>query len=287
MTADSEATAGLQELLAERQRYQAWLRALEERRSDTPAHVYDRVRTDYSLRLERVMQRLGERAEQLTANIKSLSDDLTTLRARESDRNDERHEWELRAAVGEFAPEEWERRRESADRELTSLRSQRESVEKQLKELEHVLARARGEEPAGATAEDDAAQPENSGSPAGSVGDQSTAAQPRAPQPQSTHEPSIESFVAERRAEETAGVATAAASAAPQGDGVPASPEVQRDHQTASRAASADAASTVSRGTAIEPRREAEKTLKCPECGAMNYATEWYCERCGGELSTF
>jgi hypothetical protein len=27
------------------------------------------------------------------------------------------------------------------------------------------------------------------------------------------------------------------------------------------------------------------KTLKCSECGSMNYPTEWYCERCGGELA--
>jgi hypothetical protein len=27
------------------------------------------------------------------------------------------------------------------------------------------------------------------------------------------------------------------------------------------------------------------KTLKCTECGAMNYPTEWYCERCGAELA--
>ncbi|MGH7709862.1 MAG: hypothetical protein ACREOG_01180, partial [Gemmatimonadaceae bacterium] len=30
---------------------------------------------------------------------------------------------------------------------------------------------------------------------------------------------------------------------------------------------------------------EQTKTLKCQECGTMNYPTEWYCERCGGELA--
>ena len=35
-----------------------------------------------------------------------------------------------------------------------------------------------------------------------------------------------------------------------------------------------------------EPRVDQSKTLKCPECGTPNYATEWYCERCGGELAT-
>jgi hypothetical protein len=27
------------------------------------------------------------------------------------------------------------------------------------------------------------------------------------------------------------------------------------------------------------------KSLKCRECGALNFATEWYCEKCGAELS--
>jgi hypothetical protein len=27
------------------------------------------------------------------------------------------------------------------------------------------------------------------------------------------------------------------------------------------------------------------KTLKCTDCGSMNFPTEWYCERCGAELS--
>ncbi len=41
---------------------------------------------------------------------------------------------------------------------------------------------------------------------------------------------------------------------------------------------------------AAEPARDADaggqqKTLRCGECGTMNYPTEWYCERCGGELA--
>jgi hypothetical protein len=35
-----------------------------------------------------------------------------------------------------------------------------------------------------------------------------------------------------------------------------------------------------------ESRTDQAKTLKCPECGTPNYPTEWYCERCGGELAT-
>ena len=31
---------------------------------------------------------------------------------------------------------------------------------------------------------------------------------------------------------------------------------------------------------------EGIKSLKCGECGALNYPTEWYCERCGAELAS-
>lgn len=43
-------------------------------------------------------------------------------------------------------------------------------------------------------------------------------------------------------------------------------------------------------GTFAQPSplsSEAVKSLKCGECGTMNYPTEWYCERCGGELAAF
>jgi len=41
-------------------------------------------------------------------------------------------------------------------------------------------------------------------------------------------------------------------------------------------------------GTPLAPIDEnapVEKTLKCKECGTMNVATEWYCEKCGGSLA--
>ena len=36
--------------------------------------------------------------------------------------------------------------------------------------------------------------------------------------------------------------------------------------------------------SAPEPNPQ-QRTLRCEECGEMNYPTEWYCERCGGELA--
>jgi DNA-directed RNA polymerase subunit RPC12/RpoP len=30
---------------------------------------------------------------------------------------------------------------------------------------------------------------------------------------------------------------------------------------------------------------EADRTLRCRECGTMNLPTEWYCAQCGAQLS--
>ncbi len=40
-------------------------------------------------------------------------------------------------------------------------------------------------------------------------------------------------------------------------------------------------------GTPTPRSSEAVRSLKCQECGTLNYPTEWYCERCGGELAAF
>ncbi len=39
-------------------------------------------------------------------------------------------------------------------------------------------------------------------------------------------------------------------------------------------------------GSRVDPSI-APSTVKCKSCGAMNRPTEWYCEKCGAELSAF
>lgn len=298
-TADTDAMTALQELLDERQRYQGWLAALEQRRDITPAHVYERVSTDYSLRLERVMQRLGERAEQLRATTESMATRIGALRTREGERADERAEWELRAAVGELSPEDWERRRAEADRELETITRERESLEAELHEIDRIVGLTTDTGSSGA---------------APASGEPAHAPETGAATAPAAAAPSINDFIAARgEVGEAAAVATA--SAGLQGDGAPDVPEVDAmavpapapAHPAASPAPAAPAAPATSAGNpfskldklavggrateaespALETRRDTDKSLRCPECGAMNYATEWYCERCGGELSTF
>lgn len=60
---------------------------------------------------------------------------------------------------------------------------------------------------------------------------------------------------------------------------------------SAPRAEEEDAATPVDQTGSVpvflrDVPQEQVKTLKCAECGAMNFPTEWYCERCGSELAT-
>ncbi len=296
MTAtDSEAMSALHELLDERQRYQGWLATLEGRRSSTPPHVYERVQRDYTGRLDRVMQSLAERAGQLSGTIELLTAELATLRQREADRTDERHEAELRAAVGEFTPDDWERRRADADSDLEQMAAERHSLEEELDELQRIVALTQSIKPDAAT----------------SGREQPSVATPESAQAGAPSEaaPSIEDFIAEwhppQARPEPNVAAPARRNTAPdtsdlEDQVIPASPMGGNPVGAAGADYGiANGVTGVAGGIAPTPprtptpaaigdsRRDTDKTLKCPECGTMNYATEWYCERCGGELSTF
>ena len=247
---DTASMTALQELLDERQRYEGWLRSLEQRRNVTAPHVYERVHSDYTLRLDRVLQRLSERSEQLSDTVHGLAARLTSLRTRESDRQDARQEAELRAAVGEYSDDEWTNLREEADLELALIAEERTAVEAELADLERIIS---------------SIHPRPSAAPA--VESAPPASQQPVPsainirQTSASEHPSIDNFVADWSARRPAQAEPVAASPTPNPVTEPLS--------------------------SGEPKRDQEKTLKCPECGAMNYATEWYCERCGGELATF
>ncbi|MBI2796454.1 MAG: hypothetical protein HYX65_07115 [Gemmatimonadetes bacterium] len=57
-------------------------------------------------------------------------------------------------------------------------------------------------------------------------------------------------------------------------------PDAAKRRETAPRLTSRDSANLL-KGV----QSEHAKTLKCGNCGAANFPTEWYCERCGSELS--
>jgi hypothetical protein len=51
------------------------------------------------------------------------------------------------------------------------------------------------------------------------------------------------------------------------------------------RAANPVPAPVVPEPSAVTGDEEADRTLRCKQCGTMNLPTDWYCVQCGGELA--
>ena len=302
--AKTNALDALRALIAERQQYDQWISTLEAKREGTPQHVFERVHNDYRGRLERVVGEIRGHAEELQLSISTLSARLVEVAREEDTRREGLQEAELRAAVGEYEPSQWDEIRSEAEAALEKIAADRVSLDSQLSELRAIQKLSEigpGGPPEGA-----------------SVAQASSVV---ADIPVETQRPSVEP--APRALErESAPVAETSQSNTSAGhrSGTAAAPvrpaaepnqgsAVERPPASAPQSVPLEpiaAAASVAAGAASKPRTmksptggvqavrartegsrpDSAKTLKCPECGTPNYPTEWYCERCGGELAT-
>src|SRR3954471_18424273 len=127
-------------LLKERQRYEEWLSALEQKRANTSESVFARVHGDYQTRLREVSSKLAERAEELRETIDGLSARLEEISRQELQQREARQEAELRAAVGEYTDKQWKEIGGAWDKELTRLVKEKSTVDSQLSELNRIFA---------------------------------------------------------------------------------------------------------------------------------------------------
>ena len=264
-------------LLKERQRYEEWLGALEEKRATTPDSVYQRVQSDYQTRLREVSSKLAERAGELRENIDALTVRLEEISRQEPQQREARQEAELRAAVGEYTDKQWKEIGGAWDKELARLVKEKAALDAQLNELNRIFALSVKEKQAEAIAAGRAVSGDGSRPPISPV-----VSRPAIPEPPMLNPPArVEQPIAARAQQPPQ---NAPSSRSPfdefpvlrpgSGSGTPPSTAV------------ATPPSVPKTGGTQDPRSEQHKTLKCPECGAANYPTEWYCERCGGELAT-
>ncbi|HMH86889.1 MAG TPA: hypothetical protein VK529_13145 [Gemmatimonadaceae bacterium] len=264
-------------LLKERQRYEEWLAALEEKRASTPDSVYQRVQSDYQTRLREVSSKLAERAGELRENIDALTVRLDEISRQERQQREARQEAELRAAVGEYTDKQWKEIGGAWDKELARLVKEKGALDAQLTELSRIFALSVKEKQAEAIAAGRAVSGDGARPPISPV-----VPRPAIPEPPTLNPPArIEQPVAPRAQQPPQ---NAPSNRSPfdefpvlrpgSGSGTPPSTAV------------ATPPSVPKTGGTQDPRSEQHKTLKCPECGAANYPTEWYCERCGGELAT-
>jgi hypothetical protein len=265
-------------LLKERQRYEEWLAALEEKRAATSDSVYQRVQADYQTRLREVSGKLAERAGELRESIEALTTRLEDVSRQEHQQREARQEAELRAAVGEYTDKQWKEIGGAWDKELARLVKEKTAIDAQLNELNRIFALSIKEKQSQAAGRGHSNDGDGSRAPISPV-----VPRPAVPEPPTLNPPSRVEQPAARTQTQSPG---ANPSRTPFDQFPVLRPGAGTSTPPQTTTAVATPPSVPKSGGANDPRSEQHKTLKCPECGAANYPTEWYCERCGGELAT-
>lgn len=248
----------LNALLDERSRYERWLEQLASRREQTPPHVFERVRSDYASRLDGVMVQLRSRAAELEGTAASMEERVNALLAEETARRDARAEIELRALVGEYSQERADTELSSCDTEIARLEGERGAVAGELQQIQEILALVR--------------QPVSA---------------PVAPAPTPARAAQDEATFDELAFLQSVVDQPSAPKDVPPGVNGPLGSGRSGPQPVIPQQAPRTSAPTPAATPAFlkDMPTEQVKTLKCQECGTMNYPTEWYCERCGGELA--
>jgi len=295
-------------LIQERRRYEGWLGALDARRDSTPQHVLERVKSDYQGRLQRVQEHLALHRQSILEERASVESRRSLIEAEEQLRRDERAELELRAHVGELAGAESDSAFRAVDDALEQLAHERGQLEARIEELEELLE-LRATPPAAPPA-----------APSGtSNGPSSPSAAPERPaQSQQNAGPRAEERGSSRASSENfdelaflsevVGEGSAQTNqphrrpSQPVANGTGQASQVITRDEAAAETMARSLRASVEAGTAerplaanvpantpivlrTAPGADQTKSLKCAECGALNYPTEWYCERCGAELA--
>lgn len=262
-------------LLEERARYERWIAQLTAKREQTPPHVFERVRSDYAGRLDAVMGQLRSRADGLQVSASTLGERVSALSTEESLRRDVRAEIELRALVGEYTPDRASAELAACDEDLQRLETERAAAAAELSRLQEILGQIREPAP----------RPAPTSRPLG-------APVPPAPADSTVDELAFLNSVVER-AEPAPAPAAPAPPAPVNGPGpdtseIPLVTSLEAQDRPIPESAPREPSLRQASGTPAFLKgmpTEQVKSLKCQECGTMNYPTEWYCERCGGELA--
>jgi hypothetical protein len=304
-------------LVAERQRYDDWLTALDARRAETPSRVFDRVYGDYVARRDAVMAQLREHVGALATHGSELDSQLSTLEAELATLEDERVEAMLRAAVGEYDDNRWKLVRQNVEVKIASLGEQRAGLLTEVGEIRTLLASASSEPllaqpvaprvapPAAAPFADVAiaivATPEmlSDVRPVTELPELVPTPEPAGDQAATAFNDALEMFG------DASGTPDPIFTRSLEGievelDGHAALPHAATQHahaddtfddlaflRSVTDPTPANSSPPVSPVPNAVPTNEPLKTLRCTECGTMNLPTEWYCERCGGELAAF
>lgn len=270
----------LDALLADKRRHEGYLQRLEERREATPAHLYARLHEEYSARLAELRRRALDEAAALADGLAEDEAAVAEVEGRLATITEERAEGELRAAVGEYDPRSWAKKLAAMNAAISAVEGERDA---RLAALEHrraLLAEASGAVE-GAPIPELPVVPPPQIRPIVAAPIRLDAAPPMTPAPMSPPpmSPPPPAIPPSRAAAPVAAVP--AVDARP-----PLAPELPL--ATAFVLPDGPLVAPVDPAPELpEPSASADsgKSLRCDACGTANFPTEWYCERCGGELA--
>src|SRR5690348_17287213 len=297
-------------LILERQRIENWLATLDARRASTPDNVYQRVRGDYAARLKTITDQLMARSAALKSHMDQVGARLTQFGAEAQKLRDIRAESELRMQVGELSVTDWNAKARECDEGIARLTEAQAQARAMMAQAREVLAMVSGQtngampSTSGSTSSprlsrpvlglDQSIVPTPAKPSAGTsgvdelaflnsvVGNQPPGVQPPAPNSielESEGAPDLAETLLNRVNDRSKGNLRedTDADSLLKGVGTPKPGNTQNPLA---------ANVTESNPIVLKPQGgpERHKTLKCQECGTMNYPTEWYCERCGAEL---
>jgi hypothetical protein len=290
---NNSSDAMVSDLLAERNKYQTWITRLDSTKDTTPAAVRSKVLADYQAKLEDVLARLTQHGDAVREQLESRKKRKEELAAEEAKAKETLAEAELRHAVGEYDEGDWTKVRAEMNKTLVGTREELAKVVEDIERLAEV-AKLIAAPPPPPPPEPKAPEPP---APA-------PKAAPVAEAPPKRDSGRVEFITPDTKAKPpadeleflraTVGEAEAAAPPAPKPKERKAKPETPAaasppgEPMVSVRAIEVPTAGAGSEadGDLPKPRGTGEnRTLKCPECGTMNRATEWYCERCGSELA--
>ena len=290
----------VERLLEQRRQYQEWLVKLDaDAAGAAPSHVAARVREDYAARLDAVTSELREHEEGVRQALAEVAERAEEMARERGARNDELAEARLRRQVGEFDEVRYDEVAGRCKAVLGELAKDISSAERDIERYEEILALIQGPASVEAPAPRPAPAPP-AVAPAPAAVAAAPPREPRVSQPQirvADELAFLRSVVAggESKVQSTAPPAplpAAPPAAPPPPPPAPprvSSPGMQIPRFVAPPPATPDGQAAKQRRPP-EGHREADvhaKTLKCPECGTLNSPTEWYCEKCGAELSNF
>ncbi|MFQ5702983.1 MAG: hypothetical protein ACE5HT_03085 [Gemmatimonadales bacterium] len=310
MGEDSLKSAGdIKRLRDEKVKLEGWLARLSDAGNETPDNVRSKVEGDYRERLGQVVAELQSHSAEIRAVLDKQREVRAGIAEEETGATEKLAEAGLRHSVGEYDKKEWTKIESEINATLQELRGKLAGVDSEIQELEELMAIVSEPETAGQVSR------ESMGVKAGGDGvdevdEVSVAARPEESVGGAAGEPAAASqhdafdgldFLRSVTEDEGHGPAAARASGetvqpvealeqgpdlgepkpepapAPAPEPVPKAPRVSKSVGAEGVTSFAD--------TTGQPKKAQAKTLKCAECGTLNLPTEWYCERCGAELS--